>query len=242
MNAVETATEVAPKKNGLHVQQGDASRARLPLRLFRLVVKGLFCLAFRVRVRGLEKLPPGPAILCVNHLGWADPFLPLLFFPVEPRIYVVGEKEVAHISTFRNRVIDKLEIMVSLDRDKPREALETMQDVMRRGGSVLIFPEGKLGEEEGALHELKHGASHLSVVSGYPLVPVGLTGTQELWLRRKLTVRVGKPIYSSQADGDMRDKIRAGTATLDASMRTLLPGDHERARVKLLRRWLTKLL
>ena len=241
MNTVETAKPSSTKK-GLHVQQGDASRARFPLRLFRILVKGLFHLMFRVRVIGIANLPPGQAIICPNHLGWADPFLPLLFFPVEPRIYVVGEREVAYISSFRNRVLDKLEIMVSLDRDKPREAMETMQDVLRRGGSVLIFPEGKLGHEEGALNELKHGASHLSTASGYPIVPVGLTGTSELWFRRTLTVRVGKPIYAAQIDGDTRDKIRAGTAALDASMRALLPGDRERARVKLLRRWLTKLL
>lgn len=226
----------------LHVQKGNASRARMPLRLFRLVVKSLFRFFFRVRVVGLENLPPGQAIICPNHLGWADPFLPLLFFPVEPRIYVVGKRDVAYISAFRNRLLDKLEIMVSLDEDKPREALDVMQDVLQRGGSLLIFPEGRLGETEGGLHDLKHGAAHLSVVSGYPLVPVGLTGTKELWLRRTLTLRVGKPIYASQTEGDMRDKIRAGTVALEASMRALLPGDHEHARVKLLRRWLTKLL
>jgi 1-acyl-sn-glycerol-3-phosphate acyltransferase len=214
----------------------------MPLRLFRLVVKSLFRFFFRVRVVGLENLPPGQAIICPNHLGWADPFLPLLFFPVEPRIYVVGKRDVAYISAFRNRLLDKLEIMVSLDEDKPREALDVMQDVLQRGGSLLIFPEGRLGETEGGLHDLKHGAAHLSVVSGYPLVPVGLTGTKELWLRRTLTLRVGKPIYASQTEGDMRDKIRAGTVALEASMRALLPGDHEHARVKLLRRWLTKLL
>lgn len=245
MNIGAANTPLKPGTHGksdVHIQLGNASHARLPIRLFRRVVRSLFRLTFRVRVVGLENLPKGQAIICPNHLGWTDPFLPLLFFPVEPRIYVVGEREVAHISGFRNYMLDKLKVMVSLDRDRPREALETMQDVMRRGGSVLIFPEGKLGTEEGALNDLKHGASHLAVVSGYPLVPVGLTGTSELWLRRRLTVRVGNPIYPSQGDREMRDKIRAGTAALDKSMRALLPGVRQRARIKPLRRWLTELL
>jgi 1-acyl-sn-glycerol-3-phosphate acyltransferase len=224
------------------VQTGDASRANLTLKLGRWALRLLFRVIFRVKVRRLQKLPKGPVIICANHLGWTDPFLILLFLPVEPRIYVVGEREVSQLSSFRNRALHHLQVMVPLDREKPREALDTMKDVLQRGGSLLLFPEGHLGEKEGALGELKHGAAHLAVVSGHPIVPVGLTGTSELWLGRKLTMRVGQAIDSSGLAGDSRDRIRAMTASLDTALRGLLPGDEPHPRWKPLRRWLTDLL
>jgi 1-acyl-sn-glycerol-3-phosphate acyltransferase len=224
------------------VQRGDVSRARLGVKVFRLVVRGLFRILFRVHVEGREKLPQGQAIICANHLGWTDPFLVILYLPLEPRIYVMGEREVAHISRFRNRVLNWLQVMVPLDRDKPREALETIQDLLRRGGSVLLFPEGQLGQREGELLELKPGAAHISALSGYPIVPVGLTGPSELWVGRRLAVRIGSPIAPGDFEGNTRDKARAMTVALAGAMHALLPGDSQRARWKPLRRWLTKLL
>jgi len=223
------------------MQRGSAGRARWHVRLLWLLIRLLFRIFFRVRVVGLQNVPSRPAIVCANHLGWADSFLVLLFFPVEPRIYVLGDEQVKDISSLRTRAINALQIMVDLDRSKPREALRTMQDVLRRGGSLLIFPEGRVGQEEGRLHELQHGAAHLSVFSGAPLVPVGLTGTSELWLRRRLIMRIGKPIEPDPFSGDTRTRLHEITARLDQEMRALLPGDHDRPRVRLLRRWLTNL-
>lgn len=238
-----THTEKAPggKKVENHLQRGNAARAPLHIRAFKFVVRGIFRLFFRVRVIGLKNVPPTPAIICANHLGWTDAFLVLLFFPVEPRVYVLGEQQVKYISGFRTKVIDWLEVMVMLDRARPVQALRTMQDMLKRGGSLLIFPEGRLGAEEGELGELQEGAAHLSQRSGAPLVPVGLTGTKELWLRRTLTMRIGPPILPSQFEGDIHTRVRDMTARLDHDMRALLPGDRERPRIKLLGKWLTKL-
>ncbi|MDQ5822989.1 MAG: 1-acyl-sn-glycerol-3-phosphate acyltransferase [Chloroflexota bacterium] len=222
--------------------KGELSRARLPLRIFRWLLRAVFRLVFRVRVSGLEKVPDSPVIVCANHLGWTDPFLVLLFLPVEPRIYVLGEQEVRRISWFRRVIIDALQIMVALDRDKPMQALRTMEGVLHKGGSLLIFPEGRLGDEEGRLCELQEGAAHLSQKSGVPLLPVGLTGTSKLWLRRSLTVRIGNPIAAQEFTGELRTRLRSMTAELDTSMRSLLPGDGEHPRLRLLERWLTKLL
>src|SRR5688572_15929286 len=206
------------------VQQGEAARARWQLRAFRVLIRLIFLIFFRVRARGLKNVPAEPAIICANHLGWADPFLVLLFFPIEPRVYILGQADVKEISSFRRRVIDWLEIMVSLDQGKPLQALRIMKDVLQRGGSLLIFPEGHLGSTEGDLLDLQHGASHLSVMTGTPLLPVGLTGTQDLWFRRTLIMRIGKPIYPSQVEGETRRRMHAMTDQLDKQMRALLPG------------------
>jgi 1-acyl-sn-glycerol-3-phosphate acyltransferase len=227
----------------VHVQEGAAGRAALHVKVARLVAQGLLRLLFRVRVYGLEHVPRGPVIVCANHLGWADPFLILALLPVEPRLYVLGERAGVLRSAFRIRVIGALQVMVPLERDKPREALRIMQGVLERGGSLIIFPEGELGTQEGALQPLQHGAAQLSVHSGVPLLPVGVTGTAELWLRRPITVRVGCPIDPAAiTEGDARSRIRALTAALDAALCALLPGDCAHPRRKPLRDRLTNLL
>jgi 1-acyl-sn-glycerol-3-phosphate acyltransferase len=231
----------AVKQTATRVQQGAAAPAPLAVRVLRRVVRAIFRLVFRVRVAGLEHVPATPVIICANHLGWADMFLVLLFFPVEPRIYILGEQEVRTISAWRTRLIDRLEIMVALDRRNPLRAIRTMDDVLKRGGSLLIFPEGELGSAEGALLPLHEGAAHAGLVTGAPLLPVGLTGTRELWLRRTLTMRIGPPIASTSVTGTSHERVDALTTKLRAAMLALLPGDRARPRWKLLRAWLTKL-
>jgi 1-acyl-sn-glycerol-3-phosphate acyltransferase len=224
----------------LRPQEGDAARAGWGVRVFRLAARVVFRTLFRVRVVGLKNVPRTPVIVCANHLGWADPFLVLLFFPVEPRIYALG-LDPSRVSRLRTMVVDALQVMVALDPARPLQALRISEGVLKRGGSLLIFPEGgTLGAQEGTLLELQHGAAHLSVTTGVPLLPVGITGTKELWLRRTLTMRIGKPIDPARFEGDTRTRMHAMTARLEKELWALLPGDRERARFKPMRKWLTK--
>jgi 1-acyl-sn-glycerol-3-phosphate acyltransferase len=232
----------APKQAVVHVQAGRAAPAPLWVKAARLTVRGIFRLFFRLRVIGREHVPRTPVIICVNHLGWTDPFLILLLLPVEPRIYVLGEREGVLQTDFRTRFIDAFQIMIPLDRDRPLEAMRVMLGLLRRGGSLLIFPEGNLGTQEGTIQALQPGAAHLSLQSGVPLLPVGITGSQELWLRRTLTLRIGPPIDPTAfAEGNTRSRIGAMTAALDTALRALLPGDRIQPRRKPLRGWLTNL-
>ncbi len=226
-----------PKGAGIR----DMGSASVALRAFRQLCRVLFGAVFNVEAIGLENVPAGQAIICANHLGWADTFLALLYMPVEPRIYVLGERQVKELSGLRRWVIEALGIMVALDRGRPLEAVRTMKEALRRGGSLLIFPEGKLGSEEGRLCRLQQGAAHLSQASGVPLLPVGLTGTQELWLRRKLTLRIGLPLAPGDFKRDVRSNIYNMTVRLDTEMRALLRGAGVPPRVRLLGKWLTGL-
>lgn len=225
----------------LEVPEGDLGPASLPIKLFQFVVRLLFGLVFRVRVEGRKHLPHHPVIICFNHLGWAEGFLILLYFPAEPRIYGIGQQHVSELSGFRHWLMDKIHVLIPMDISQPSRALRLCEDVLKRGGSLLISPEGRLGSREGDLTPLHPGAAHASITTGVPLLPVGITGSKELWLRRTLTVRIGPPIDPANFTGLKRERVQAMTVALDQAMRALLPGDHERPRVKLLGRQLTEL-
>ncbi|MGI8587640.1 MAG: lysophospholipid acyltransferase family protein [Chloroflexia bacterium] len=226
----------------IRLPRGDLGPAGRQLRAFRALLRGVFQVFFRVRVRGLAGVPPGPIIICSNHLGWADTFLLLLFFPIEPRIYLLGNENVRDLTWFRTWIINTLKILIPVDYGRPAQAVRVSLEVLRRSGSLVAFPEGTVeGTAEGRLLPLQDGAAYLSQAAGVPLVPVGLTGTKQLWLRRTLTMRIGPAVYPAEFMGDRRERAREQTTKLSAEMRALLPGDYERPRYKPLRRWLTNL-
>src|SRR5947209_12472403 len=78
---VEAAQKIPPggRKSESHLQEGNAGRAPWFVRAFKLVVRAIFRLFFRVKVTGLKNVPSTPVIVCANHLGWTDTFLVLLF-------------------------------------------------------------------------------------------------------------------------------------------------------------------
>lgn len=226
----------------LHTQEGDAARAGLFVRVMQVVIRAIFGALFRVRVSGLDNLPGGPMIVCANHMGWADPFLVLLFFPIEPRIYVLGDHNAVGRTGFRATMMRLLKVVVTVSPTSGYRALREMEDVLKRGGSLAIFPEGAPPHEvrEGYVRPLKRGAAHLAIMSGTPLVPVGIGGTSELWLRRRIVMRVGKPIDPGEFTGPPRERANSLTDRLYREISALVPIVRQGSGPRLLRRWLTK--
>ncbi|HYP39307.1 MAG TPA: lysophospholipid acyltransferase family protein [Chloroflexia bacterium] len=230
------------KTRGLRAKARPVSPVKWRIRLLRVVFRTIFQLIFRIQVSGLANVPRTQVIICPNHLSWADSLLVLLFFPVQPRIYALARYDEAYKTAFRRWILGIVEVVVPLKERESVQALRTMTDILERGGSLLIFPEGAVaGSQEGSLLPLQHGASHLSLSSGVPILPVGITGTREMWLRRTLTMRVGRPIDLAQfSEGNRRARTLALTTRLEEDLLKLLPGDHERPRIKLLRKWLSE--
>ena len=132
-----TAADIAAERPAIRLQEGDMRRATWQLRAFRLGVRAIFLLLFRVRITGWENLPERNAIMCINHLGWTEGFMTLLFLPVEPRIYGLGERQVAYIAPWRTKIINWLAIFIPLDRDSPRQALATSSSSELRGATYI---------------------------------------------------------------------------------------------------------
>ncbi len=221
----------------------EAGRAGIGARVPLLLLRGVLRLLFRVRVVGRARVPRGPLIICHNHLSWLDPFLVLAFLPAAPRIYVLGDHHAVAGTRFRYRVVNTLGLVIPVSPERAVTALREMREVLAGGGSLLIAPEGFSAEaQEGRLGPLAPSAAYLSLASGVPLLPIGFTGTKELWLRRPITMRIGAPLAPPAGAGRDRAAVAALTARLAAALAALLPGDRTRARWRPLRRWLTNLL
>jgi long-chain acyl-CoA synthetase len=85
-----------------------------------------------------------------------------------------------------------------------RQALRQAGEVLERGRTVLIFPEGTRSPD-GAIHEFKAVIGHLALAHGVDILPVYLGGTREampkggkLPIKREITARIGPPLEVSE--------------------------------------------
>src|SRR5207248_883221 len=103
------------------------------------------------------------------------------------------------------------------------------------GGAIAIFPEGNYGPAEGGLMPFHKGFAHFAIKAGVPVVPVGLSGTRDVWFRKTIKVFVGERMPSAGQDP------AALTETAFERVRALVPAYVEPPGRKPLRRFLTNL-
>lgn len=208
-------------------------------RVARAVIGPMFRAAFRIEVSGRVNIPAGNVVAIANHLNWIDPWLLLLVFPIEPRLHFLANPKnlVKHASHFW--FVRKVGgyIPVDLDHVQGPQLFKHVRACLERGGSIGIFPEAAYGPLEGQLQQtFKKGFAHFAVESGVPILPVALSGTKDLWLRKTIRVVIGEPIDPRGRDVD------ALVALARERLQALLPGYQEPTGPKPLRKFLTRLL
>lgn len=171
---------------------------------------------WRVRVTGREHLPQDACVLIANHQSMADVVAAMgLFYPF---------KFVSKSSLFSLPLVGWMMRMlryVSLERGRHGSTRKMMDDCrfwLRRGMSVLIFPEGTYSERPELL-PFKRGAFALAQEEQVPLVPVLIRGTRDLvegdgpWMRARarIEVEVLPPVMPEALDVDpqaLADRLR----------------------------------
>ena len=148
---------------------------------------------WRVRVEGRERIPRGASVLVVNHQSMADVAACMgLHRPF---------KFVSKASLFSLPVVGwamKMLRYVRLERGRPhstRAMLDQCRHWLRRGMSVLMFPEGTYAPGAALLH-FKPGAFVLARDERVPMVPVLISGTRDLvvgdgpWMAPRVNIRI----------------------------------------------------
>jgi 1-acyl-sn-glycerol-3-phosphate acyltransferase len=234
------ARDVPPARDPRGGLVPAAERPLLRDRIARVILRLLLALFFRIRVDGREHIPTGRPLICAaNHHSWLDPFLLLAILPLAPRRYAIGIPPVS--STWR-RVIGPFHTLIPLDRARPQAAIHAMEDILDRGNTLIIFPEGGIGPGDGRVRPLQSGTAYLAQRTGYPILTVGITGSYDLWWRKRVTVRIGPCIDPARhVEGTARARRTALLAELQAHIQALLVRERVHHGPKLLRKTLTNL-
>jgi 1-acyl-sn-glycerol-3-phosphate acyltransferase len=146
-----------------------------------------------IRVVGKEKIPAqGPLLIAVNHQNALVDSL-IVGWVVPRRIAMTAKATLAdnRLIAFLFRILHVVPLRrlsdearkakgFPIDRSRNRDAFREIVDLLRRGGAVLIFPEGKSHNEFG-LEPLKTGLARLALqardegaIKGIRILPLGL--------------------------------------------------------------------
>lgn len=207
-------------------------------RLARVVLIPAMHLLFRFDVHGRESIPrEGNFVLIANHLNWLDSFTLLMVFPAEPRMHFLGDTTILVTRRFQWWVVRKVGGFIPVDKNRRGDlTLFTHVDrCLQRGGVVALYPEGQYGPQEGSVLPFKKGFAHFAIDNHVPVLPVGLSGTKDVWLRKTITVTIGRPIASEGRTVD--DLVALGHDQVAG----LIPAYVEPAGIKPLRRFLSTL-
>jgi 1-acyl-sn-glycerol-3-phosphate acyltransferase len=215
MDPAERARRTGPRELSVEV----TTRYRLMRWLDVLVVR----LLFDIRIEGLERWPPAPFCLVLNHHNGWDPMLALAATPEVPRITWFGPKEADFSHGFRNRVMAFVGGVIPYNPEKTTltSAVRAVRRVFAAGGLLGIFAEGTVGFRETELLPFEEGAVAFAAASGVPIVPCAIVGSTFMWFRRRVVFRYGDPIKTAETRGrEAREEL---DRRVRAAMQALLP-------------------
>jgi len=192
---------------------------------------GLFKLLTRWQVKGRENVPKeGPVLVVANHLNLADP--PLLGVSLGRKVIFMAKEELFRSPVSAYFVSGLGSFPVHRGR-LDRQALRSSQKVLADNLALAMFPEASRSRS-GKLKNALPGSALIACRSGVPILPVGITGTEQIkglgWLcrRPRLTVNIGRPFSLPPVEGKLtREKLAEYTELIMRRIAELLPAKYQ---------------
>lgn len=154
-----------------------------------IIRMGVRAAGIRVRLAGMENVPPGHACIFVsNHVSNLDP--PVLLPAIPGKTSVFLKKSLMKIPLLGKAMEMGRFIPVSRghSREEAQKSVEIAAGVLRDGLHIMMFPEGTRSPD-GRLLPFKKGGFFLAAETGAPMVPVILHGTRQMMPKGTLKIK-----------------------------------------------------
>ncbi len=192
----------------------------------RSFLRGTMRLVFRtlgrVTLTGFENVPLGTAYMAaVNHVSIFDPPFLLAFWP--EILQAIGAVDV--FDKPGQGELLKMYGTVPVHRGQyDRELLDAVLKMLRTGYPVMIAPEGTRSHAFG-MQRAKPGIAYLLDEAKVPVVPVGIVGTTDDFLKRGLAgkrpaleLRIGPPFTVPPLEGRGEERRQSRQRNADFVM------------------------
>ena len=193
----------------------------------------------RFEISGVENIPAeGPAIVVGNHRSYFDPMAMAVVLAKRGRpVRFLGKKEVfdAPIVGQVAKAMGGIRVERGTGSDEP---LAEAAAALAAGELVALMPQGTIPRGPAFFEPVlkgRWGAARLAAMTGAPVIPVGLWGTERVWPRSErlpnvlalghpptVTIQVGKSVtglVGRSADADTKRIMTAITKLLPAEAR-----------------------
>ena len=141
-------------------------------------------------VGGRENIKPGKNYLFLaNHQSYCDPPALLVAIPFDTRLIL--KKELRKLPLLGK--IMEMGGFVFIDRKDRAQSVEGMKQAvkqLRRGESILIYPEGTR-TRTGRLGPFKKGPFIMAIESGVPIIPISVSGSYGIMPPNKFRITPG---------------------------------------------------
>ncbi len=198
--------------------------------MVKVLLTPVLRLFYRVRVEGLEHLPPGGAvILASNHVSFSDS----IFLPMVLRRRVTFAAKAEYFDDPRKGWFFRATGQIPIRRgggSASDDALHAAAGVLEAGGVFGIYPEGTRSPD-GRLYRGHTGVARLALRCRCPVVPVAMIGTDRAQPvgRRvprpflSITVRIGAPLEFDRPPEQAEDRevLRQVTDEVMEALRSL---------------------
>jgi 1-acyl-sn-glycerol-3-phosphate acyltransferase len=166
----------------------------------RVVLRGVL----KIETEGLENLPlEGAIILVSNHLTNYDVF-PMQMMIQRPLFFMA--KAELHHNPILDAAFRSLGAFPVYRGQRDEWAIRHAFRVLEHGQVLALFPEGTRSKGKG-LKSGKTGAARMALQTGCPIVPLGVSGTHQMFKRfprrTLIKMRMGPPLHPLQDESTL---------------------------------------
>jgi 1-acyl-sn-glycerol-3-phosphate acyltransferase len=177
-----------------------------------------------IETDGKENIPEGACLFVGNHRSYVD--ILATYINIDGGVGFISKIEMDRFPLFNlwMRGINCL----FLDRSDIRQGLKTILkgvEELKEGYSMFIFPEGTRNQEKEML-PFKEGSTKMAEKAKVPIVPVAITGTDDIFENNhgpiatpaKIRISFGKPIIINELEKEEKKFLGAYTQNIIKEM------------------------